>query len=178
MAEAPSRIRHPKAKSSTDSSVIKLKAAFQTPKKKLVSSRASSISNKSSISSRPQRKDRSVRFTYHSGISEILDISKNLDKVSVLVDHLHMRVTPVTSLSPPPRARPADPPHQTPRKKPVVQPKKSDLNSTISSITDMESLYHKRSDCNIAVPVIKETKPKIVRKMRELIRETLPLLRV
>ena len=187
MAEASGRVQ--KARTSTDGSIIKLRAAFARPKKKPVTTRTSSVvSQDTTLSHRPRHRDRSVRFTYHSGISEIINISKNLDKVTVLVDHLHMRATPVSSLSPPPPLRPSSTVNKSvtvdssPFKslKPTVKRKADVLNSTLSSITssDIGQLYRKRGDGDdTPIPIIKETKPNTVRKTRDYVRHAFPLFR-
>lgn len=184
MAEATSfRPRHSKPTSSTDTSIIKLKAAFSRPKRKPVSVRASSIS--SHQPAQPKRRGRSVRFTYHSGISEILSISRNIDNVSVLVDHLHQRATPSVSFSPPPLTVPTPEVGKEARGRrkdsgKSTGKKESLLNSTLTSFTgsDVSQLYRKRGNDDPLIPVIKETKPLIVRRTRDLIREARPLLRL
>jgi hypothetical protein len=158
----------PRSKSNNESSLIKLKAAFKTGSKgKTVRAR---------VSGRKVERRRTVRFEYQSGLADVKDISRNLDSVTVLIDKLHNKATPTPfqhSIQPDPVSR-----------APVASRRKTKsphdtLNTSVASLlsSTAESLYRRRWEGS-PIPVVKETKPKLVQKTRQLIRESLPLLRM
>ena len=158
----------PRAKSSNETSLIKLKAAFKTLGK--------GKTTRAKVVGRKAERRRTVRFEYQSGLADVKDISQNLDSVTVLVDKLHSKTVPTSSL---PLFQPESVPQAplAPRRK--VKSPHDTLNTSIASLlsSTAESLYRRRRE-ESPVPVVKETKSKLVQKTRQLIREALPLLRM
>lgn len=159
----------PRAKSNNESSLIKLKAAFKTVSKgKTVRAR---------VPGRKVERRRTVRFEYQSGLADVKDISRNLDSVTVLVDKLHNKATPTPFQYPIPSESVSRAPVASRRK---TKSPRDTLNTSVASLlsSTAESLYRRGRWESSPIPVVKETKPKLVQKTRQLIRESLPLLRV
>ena len=156
-----------RTRSNQESSIIKLKAAFK-PKAKVKTSR-----QRSPVMKIERR--RTVRFEYQSGLSDVKDISRNLDSVSILVDKLHSQANRSTITSVPP-VLPEYRPSPVPRRK--AKSPQDTLNTSVASLmsSTAETLYRRRWE-ESPIPIVKETKSTVVRKTRQLIREALPLLR-